>query len=381
MLRKILFWTHLSLGLVAGLAIAIMSFTGAALAFEKELIAWAERDARIVEPNPANGRRSLDELITALRAARPEARVSSIALSRDPRAAVAFGLPGNVVLYANPYTGDIREAHAPRIRAFMRAMQAWHIRLNFRAGPGNAGRIINAAANAVFLLLCISGLVLWWPRAWNFRTLRPSLWFVRARGRARDWNWHNVIGFWCLPVLVILVGSGVVISYRWAGDLVLWLAGDTASAPAATSPGRPPAPGAGPKVSAPAVSPPLSAVLTRVEQEVPAWRQITLRFNPPPGAGSAPTGALNATVRAADTWPRFAVTTLTLDAQSLALRRTETFASLSAGQRARRWLRLLHTGEAFGWPGQLAAGIGCLGGCMLVWTGIALAWRRFFGHA
>ena len=31
--------------------------------------------------------------------------------------------------------------------------------------------------------------------------------------------------------------------------------------------------------------------------------------------------------------------------------------------------------------GQLAAGLGCLGGVMLVWTGFALAWRRFFGGA
>jgi uncharacterized iron-regulated membrane protein len=49
MFRRVIFWVHLTAGISAGLAIAILSFTGAALAFEKELIAWAERDARRVE--------------------------------------------------------------------------------------------------------------------------------------------------------------------------------------------------------------------------------------------------------------------------------------------------------------------------------------------
>ena len=45
-LRPVVFWLHLVAGVVAGATIAIMSFTGVALAFEKEIIAWAERDVR-----------------------------------------------------------------------------------------------------------------------------------------------------------------------------------------------------------------------------------------------------------------------------------------------------------------------------------------------
>jgi uncharacterized iron-regulated membrane protein len=39
--RKAVFWVHLAAALLAGLVIAIMAFTGMALAFEKEIIAWA----------------------------------------------------------------------------------------------------------------------------------------------------------------------------------------------------------------------------------------------------------------------------------------------------------------------------------------------------
>ena len=40
-------------------------------------------------------------------------------------------------------------------------------------------------------------------------------------------------------------------------------------------------------------------------------------------------------------------------------------------------MRFGHTGEVFGVPGQILAGLASAGGCVLVWTGFALAWRRF----
>ncbi|HEY8932928.1 MAG TPA: PepSY domain-containing protein, partial [Rariglobus sp.] len=40
-LRKCFFWLHLVAGLVAGLVIAVMCFTGVTLAFETEITAWA----------------------------------------------------------------------------------------------------------------------------------------------------------------------------------------------------------------------------------------------------------------------------------------------------------------------------------------------------
>ena len=44
----------------------------------------------------------------------------------------------------------------------------------------------------------------------------------------------------------------------------------------------------------------------------------------------------------------------------------------------RRWLRFAHTGEVYGVPGQLVAGLVSLGAAVLVWTGLTMSWRRFF---
>jgi uncharacterized iron-regulated membrane protein len=42
-------------------------------------------------------------------------------------------------------------------------------------------------------------------------------------------------------------------------------------------------------------------------------------------------------------------------------------------------MRFTHTGESFGIIGQIIAFIACLGGSLLVYTGLSLAFRRFRG--
>jgi uncharacterized iron-regulated membrane protein len=69
--------------------------------------------------------------------------------------------------------------------------------------------------------------------------------------------------------------------------------------------------------------------------------------------------------------------TLTLDRQTAEVVKWETFAGFSTGRQMRTWLRFIHTGEAGGFVGQTIAGIASAGACVLVWTGLALSWRRF----
>jgi uncharacterized iron-regulated membrane protein len=67
---------------------------------------------------------------------------------------------------------------------------------------------------------------------------------------------------------------------------------------------------------------------------------------------------------------------LTLDAASGAVQAWQPFSSQSTGQKARSWIRFLHTGEALGIAGQTIAGIVSLTSVLMVWTGLALAYRR-----
>ena len=55
----------------------------------------------------------------------------------------------------------------------------------------------------------------------------------------------------------------------------------------------------------------------------------------------------------------------------------EPYASYNLGRTPRAWVRPVHTGEAGGAVGQMVAALASAGGVVLVWTGLALAWRRF----
>jgi uncharacterized iron-regulated membrane protein len=56
---------------------------------------------------------------------------------------------------------------------------------------------------------------------------------------------------------------------------------------------------------------------------------------------------------------------------------THSWASLGRGTKLLAWSRWLHKGEAFGRPGQILFGLACLVMLALIYTGWALAIRRW----
>jgi biopolymer transport protein ExbB len=61
---------------------------------------------------------------------------------------------------------------------------------------------VTGACNLAFFWLAITGVYLWWPPSWHWRALNHSFLFnPHLRGKARDWNWHNV------HRLLVILGS------------------------------------------------------------------------------------------------------------------------------------------------------------------------------
>jgi sulfite reductase (NADPH) flavoprotein alpha-component len=88
-------------------------------------------------------------------------------------------------------------------------------------------------------------------------------------------------------------------------------------------------------------------------------------------------GPVTASIQGPDAFHPFQRSQLTLNRATGDVVKWEPYANNSKGRKLRTWVRALHTGEAFGFPGQTVAGLASLGGCFLVWTGVAMAWRRF----
>jgi uncharacterized iron-regulated membrane protein len=371
MTRRLLFWVHLGIGVVAGAAILVMSVTGVLLAFERQILHFVDRDLRTVNaPADATPRRLGELLATA--SASAGSTPSGVVIRPSPSASVEFTFGRDHQVYLDPYTGAVLGEGSKPVREFFAGVERWHRTLGEPLGARGPLRALAAAANLLFLLLVITGLYLWLPRRWSWAAIRSTLVFRPGlSGRARDWNWHHVAGLWCALPLLLITLTGVVISYRWANALLFRLAGS--SAPARQEAGRPPRRD-GPAERADGPRQALAADLDRAvavaRTRLTDWRSISLRV-PAPGettvvvSGDAGTGG--------QVEKR---TELLVDTRSGQVVRVTRFADNSLGQRLRGLVRFVHTGEEGGLAGQLVAALASAGGGLLVWTGLSLAFRR-----
>ncbi|MEX2124751.1 MAG: PepSY-associated TM helix domain-containing protein [Woeseia sp.] len=368
MFRKTIFWIHLSCGVVAGLVILMMSVTGVLLTYERQMLAWVDRDLYVEAPSAGAKRLSAEALLDAVRAQDPAFTPSSISFQVDPRAPVALAAGRADSRNVNPYTGEVLPEAASRLHAFFDTMTGWHRWFNVSDENRDSARAITGASNLMFLFLVLSGMYLWLPPIYRWAAFRARLVFnpKAQSSKARDFNWHHVVGIWSAIPLVVIVASATVFNYDWADNLVYRIAGE-----------EPPPPRGGPASARPAPeSPaasrnamPLDRLIARAAAEVPGWRKLTLTL---PVGGAAAEFTLD---RGNGGQPQYRQD-LTLAAATGDIVESTPFSSVSPGRQARSMLRFLHTGEALGIAGQTIAGIVSATSAVMVWTGISLAWRR-----
>jgi uncharacterized iron-regulated membrane protein len=365
MIRKVLFWLHLSIGIAAGLFIFIMSATGFVLAFERQIIEWGDRDLRFVsgpveaQPRPAN------DLLEAVRRA-GMGEPTAIMIRSDPQAAMQFSIGRARTVYIDPYSGAVLGVSSEALHDFFASVERLHRTLGAPLGPGSVGRSLTGASNLLFCVLIPLGLVLWLPRKSSWNALYPSLWFrSRLHGKARDWNWHNVIGIWCMFPLLIISLTGVVMSFDWANALLFRLTGSTPPASGRDRSDRR-------QHAAPTTDgyePNYDRLFIAARGLVPNWRTITLNVvrRGAPQTATIDIGTGGQPQRR---------TQALLDPNTGLVEKTSTLADGNLGQRLRSFVRFGHTGEYYGLLGQIVAALASLGACLLVYTGLALSIRR-----
>ncbi|MEA2490284.1 MAG: hypothetical protein QOH21_2076 [Acidobacteriota bacterium] len=364
MFRKTLFWLHLSAGVIAGIVILLMSATGVLLAFERQIVQFADRDLRVSAAEAARPPLPLSKIVAAASAAAPGAKPSNVVVRSDRFAPVTVSFGREQTLFVQPYSGAVLGPGATGVRRFFEMSENLHRWLAMKGEGRDRGRSITGAANLVFLFIVCSGLVLWIPRGRTRQAFRAVMLFRGGlRGRARDFNWHNVLGVWAFLPLVAIVFSGVVISYPWASQLVYRAFGST-------PPKQQQQAGGGAKLDLPALDRLTDAARLEAARVAPQWRSLSMRL-PFPAKGPIPFSLDEGNGARPDKRSQ-----LLLDPATARVVEHKTYAQQEAGQQARAWLRWIHTGEAGGIAGQLVAMLASAAAVVLVWTGISLALRR-----
>jgi uncharacterized iron-regulated membrane protein len=364
MFRKTLFWMHLTAGSVAGLVILMMSVTGVILTYERQIQAW-EDGPYYADPEPGQQRLTVDELLTAANQTEGFS-ATSLTVSSSTDAPFVASMGRSRTQHLNPYTAEIYEPHSDSLSGFFSDVRSLH-RWFLVSGDGRAtARDITGAANLLFLFLLLSGSYLWLPKVINWATLKTRIWFNPQvnNAQARDLNWHHVFAFWAAIPLLVIIPTASVFNYSWANDLVYTLAGDS---PPQRSAAVTPDPQDEPQQTRS-----LESLLATAGTYRDNWQTISF-FLPEPGART-----VSLTIDEGDGGQPQLRHSLTLDRVSGAEASWVPFTDQAPGVQARRWVRFLHTGEALGLTGQTIAGIASAAGAVLVWTGLALALRRFF---
>jgi len=350
------------------------------LTYEHQIVASAEGRNRATA-TAGSQRLSIDELARAARTAAGEAPRVSLVISAEATAPVAVSTGRETVALLNPFTGATVKDASAAPRGFFRTIEDWHRWMG--GDPRSTRANLLDYANLLFLFITVSGLYLWLPAVWRWRTVRGLLLFQRRyiNAKVRDFNWHHVFGAWMLVPLFVIALSGVVMSFPWANNAVYAAFGEAppqrGGPPGAPGPQGPDGAqgrsGAARPDGADAVASgaSLQQLFDAAAMQLPDWQRITL---PLVQRGSRVELAVD--LKSEERRPPRR--TVVLDAASATVIevRGSNVPEPTAGQKARTWFRFAHTGEQYGIVGQTLAGLASLAACFLVYTGLALAWRR-----
>lgn len=207
-LRKALFQVHLWVGIGIGLYILLIGITGSILVFREEM-QHAMESPRL-DPSSTQGEPA-DILAVAgrMRAAFPDRTLTSIGNPVADRNTIrAYLRKGETYLAvdAHPVTGAILGA-ANSDTSFLRWLQLLH----FNLLAGATGRIVNGVGAIFLLVLCLSGMIIWWPGIRNWK--RGLTVDFSKKWKRLNWDLHSAAGFWTMSVLAMWAVTGAYFAW------------------------------------------------------------------------------------------------------------------------------------------------------------------------
>ncbi|WP_370336490.1 PepSY-associated TM helix domain-containing protein [Parvularcula marina] len=365
--RKALFWTHLTLAVPAAIFIFLMSATGVLIAYERSILGAIDA-SQTVSPQDGEAQLTVDELAVIAREKAPEGTNPSLRfLPKEDRTVIAqMGRQGRVIL--DPYTGEELPDLSAKAGEWFHKIEEFHRWLALEGDARGTGRMLTGVSNLIFIFLIVSGLYLWIPKVFKWVFFRQHLFFLKKypTAKARDYNWHHVMGIWALIPLFLIATSATVFNYSWANNLVYKAFGE--------EPPQRGRRGGGPS-EVPAAEPvgdlvSLQTAFETVQETDAGWTLIVVDVPAPSSQ------MVQMTLHNGNGYLPEQRVTLHYDRTLGEITRTEGYDEMSSARKARIWLRYIHTGEQYGIIGVTIATLASLAACFLAYTGIALAFRR-----
>lgn len=202
-MRRLILQLHLIVALVGGIFIATLGLTGSIMAFEPELSRL--QHWRFMHVTPHGTPLTLEEIGNTLRRGSPNRDIHGYFPSDRPD--LSYGvLSEEQLVYVDQYSGQVLGT-VDRGIDFLGFVHQLHIRLGLLDKGREFGEMTVRWSALAALFLLISGAYLWWPSkrfgiGGSVRT--AQFWF----------DLHNSFGIVSLALVLLLVATGLVISFE-----------------------------------------------------------------------------------------------------------------------------------------------------------------------
>ncbi len=374
--KKVILFIHRWLGLITGLIVFIVCITGCLFAFQQEFTQWYRHDmmyTHVKKSKPLPVKELQKKAAKALGVnhlnfglityKNPHRNWSAIAYRLTPNSWTYFGsMEKYKTVYINPYTGNIAGI-ANEKHDFFQIVKGLHWSL-LLATP--IGQPVVVWCTVIFMILLISGFILWWPKRWN-KTGRKQSFSIKWKSTWRRINYdlHNVLGFYFLIITLILCFTGLYWlfpnftqkSLHFIGNGEFTLPHHSARKIIVSSQHHIPKPD------------PLQAAYRKARSRFPNANSITFLT---PSDSKSP---IQATVRPyRDTF--YAQSTLQFDQHSGKVIRSNLYQAKNSGEKLVAMNYDIHVGAIAGLPGKIIAFLASLACTSLPVTGFIIWWDR-----
>jgi uncharacterized iron-regulated membrane protein len=387
-IRNIFDQIHLYAGLISGLVVIAVCFSGTIYVYNTEIREFMDSELYFVEE--AGNRMSADELKSSLEKS-TDSKVVGLMWNEETDRTVQFTLKNEDeegkgdTYYVNPYSAEILGNTADKTRtaefmSYMFSLHRWllldRIETPILQSMGNRdlGRFINGVATLLFLLGVITGIVIWVPN--KVKSWKQGL-KIKWSGNWKRVNHdlHNSLAFYSLIFLFIMSATGPYWSYTWyrEGWQKTW---DTYQAPAAKSENTakteaepiPEASNSLPESTLVNLS--LNDILAKTNKELPYEGNTRISL------ASITSDPISVSKYRTGFFARAGSDQLKLSPVDLTITEANLFSDLPFRQQIGRSVKSLHMGDIFGQFSKFLWFVACLIATSLPITGTLIWWNK-----
>lgn len=218
-IKKAIGKLHLWLGLGSGLIVLFLGITGCILAFQKEIELVTipaqftqERNQPYLPPSVI--KEAAEKVL-------PGKHIHGIAYGQPGKSAIVSFYNEDpeyyYLVFADPYTANVLDVRNMDDDFFAFILDG-HFYLWL---PHEVGQPIVASATLIFVVMMITGLVLWWPKNKPATKQRFKIKW-NARWKRVNYDLHNVLGFYITWVAIFIALTGLVWGFQWFSTSLYW---------------------------------------------------------------------------------------------------------------------------------------------------------------